>query len=481
MNVQQTSDNKVSRLAYFTVNKLYGYRKITLGFESDVKILIADNGSGKTTIMKMLVALLTGNISRLSVFEFESMEIGFRQNDGSIASRTIGSAEINLLSTDINLSHSPRLENVRRIIGPRRFDELLELTSGTLTLSQLRQHFVFLEADTTYPGLSSDFVEELKSTYKMVSSSDNVRSERRDLRLFIDTNFPFTVIYWPTYRRIEDELEFSDVNERGQARRDRQRIESAMNFGMQDIEERIAKFTDTIRSSTLRQYQSTNALMLNTLAFNPLPSLELIKQSLSRSKDLELVLSRLSTAIREPTRIRIMELINSKSIFDSKNLTLAFLLSNLISIYDGTKHGDEQIKRFLAVANGYLTDKYWHYDDIGVALQVKTKAMERVVPLGRLSSGEKQLISMLAKLYLAGLTEPRVAIFIDEPELSLSMEWQRKLLPDIISSERCALLVAATHSPFIFDNSLREHASPLFFEDIADNNTNTSLAQGIHD
>ena len=43
-------------------------------------------------------------------------------------------------------------------------------------------------------------------------------------------------------------------------------------------------------------------------------------------------------------------------------------------------------------------------------------------------------------------------MIIDEPELSLSIKWQSMLLPDIIRSGNCKLLLTVTHSPFIFDN-----------------------------
>lgn len=46
-------------------------------------------------------------------------------------------------------------------------------------------------------------------------------------------------------------------------------------------------------------------------------------------------------------------------------------------------------------------------------------------------------------------------MLIDEPELSLSVPWQKKFLPDILSAESCAGLFAVTHSPFVFDNNLR--------------------------
>jgi hypothetical protein len=40
------------------------------------------------------------------------------------------------------------------------------------------------------------------------------------------------------------------------------------------------------------------------------------------------------------------------------------------------------------------------------------------------------------------------------------------LLPDIIESGRCRFLIAATHSPFIFDNQLQANVSPLDAETV---------------
>lgn len=78
--------------------------------------------------------------------------------------------------------------------------------------------------------------------------------------------------------------------------------------------------------------------------------------------------------------------------------------------------------------------------------------------LNDLSSGEKQVVSLIAHLYL----EPRnKLVLIDEPELSLSIEWQKKILPDIARSPRCKQLLAITHSPFIFDNEMDQLATSL--------------------
>ena len=49
-------------------------------------------------------------------------------------------------------------------------------------------------------------------------------------------------------------------------------------------------------------------------------------------------------------------------------------------------------------------------------------------------------------------------MLFDEPELSLSINWQQELLPDIINSKKCNFLFCVTHSPFIYDNDVQKYA-----------------------
>lgn len=54
------------------------------------------------------------------------------------------------------------------------------------------------------------------------------------------------------------------------------------------------------------------------------------------------------------------------------------------------------------------------------------KNEEETIDLIQLSSGEKQIVSIFSKLYLE--SDEKSIIIIDEPELSLSLEWQKMLL-----------------------------------------------------
>ena len=64
----------------------------------------------------------------------------------------------------------------------------------------------------------------------------------------------------------------------------------------------------------------------------------------------------------------------------------------------------------------------------------------------KLSSGEKQMLSFLCYNAFSDKT----SIFIDEPELSLHIDWQRVLLPTLLDQSTGNQFFIATHSPFIF-------------------------------
>lgn len=76
------------------------------------------------------------------------------------------------------------------------------------------------------------------------------------------------------------------------------------------------------------------------------------------------------------------------------------------------------------------------------------------IDLKELSSGEKQLIIFLSETLLQ---EQESCIFLaDEPELSLHVEWQEALVPNILKVNSNAQILFATHSPDIV-NSYQEN------------------------
>jgi predicted ATPase len=69
----------------------------------------------------------------------------------------------------------------------------------------------------------------------------------------------------------------------------------------------------------------------------------------------------------------------------------------------------------------------------------------RYYGLSALSSGEKQILTML---YSASRSKFRGGMFlIDEPELSLHIDWQRQILAELMAQTPQCQIIACTHSP----------------------------------
>lgn len=134
----------------------------------------------------------------------------------------------------------------------------------------------------------------------------------------------------------------------------------------------------------------------------------------------------------------------------------------LLDFQQELQKNEDSISRFCEVCSEYMVDKTFIYDSPSFSFNIKADCPDgnqREVELKQLSSGEKQIVSLFSHLYLSG--GKKYFVLIDEPELSLSVPWQRRFLTDIKNGGFCSGLVAVTHSPFIYDNELKKYAHGL--------------------
>ena len=74
---------------------------------------------------------------------------------------------------------------------------------------------------------------------------------------------------------------------------------------------------------------------------------------------------------------------------------------------------------------------------------------ERLTPY-QLSSGEKQMLAILLTVLIED-QQPYV-LFMDEPEVSLHIDWQQKLIDMILSLNPSVQIILTTHSPAVIMN-----------------------------
>lgn len=85
-----------------------------------------------------------------------------------------------------------------------------------------------------------------------------------------------------------------------------------------------------------------------------------------------------------------------------------------------------------------------------------------VIPLYKLSSGEKQLLLILMRVFL--MEEEPYILLMDEPEISLHIEWQYILFEEIRRLNHNCQIITSTHSPSLFGDGWGDKL--VFVEDL---------------
>lgn len=219
---------------------------------------------------------------------------------------------------------------------------------------------------------------------------------------------------------------------------------------MQDVEKRIADITSEITQKSLIGFSNITGDLLGQLSQNfPYK----VKRKRKDDDKLRIILERVGNRISNDDKENIINYVKSG---DIANKGLLYLIDELIDLYDEQEALDKAIKDFKDTCNIYLNRKSFVYNESQVSLKIIRENSTESVELDYLSSGEKQIVSLFSKIYLE--KDENYIVLFDEPELSLSLFWQQKLLPDVMNSGQCNFLLAVTHSPFIYDNELREFA-----------------------
>lgn len=100
-----------------------------------------------------------------------------------------------------------------------------------------------------------------------------------------------------------------------------------------------------------------------------------------------------------------------------------------------------QVTLFLKILSEFIIDKKFNLDSGDLSIE----AHGEIIHYDGLSSGEKQLLIIFIETLLQK-NEPYIFL-TDEPELSLHIAWQRKIVPAIKELNPNAQIIAATHSP----------------------------------
>lgn len=451
-----------SLLERFELHGVNDYKNISIEINDDVKIISAENGSGKTTVMTILYSLLSCKISRLLEFNFKSFVLKFRGYDELVVSKRELFPNFGTEGLSDSLIESSALKKVRYYgVTNAEIYELAYL-AALGDEEEYRKCIGFRKLYDNTP-LDDDDIESIcNEIIPFVVQGEKYE----EIINFINKAMGgVKVLYLPTFRRIESsmpEFEYSKSSYRSGIRRSNQKDSEWENslifFGLKDVERKLKSLESDIKKSTFESYSRISARTLTQLLKGGSSSSEVDVGKIDM-ETVNVILARLGLSDPQIEN-RIKELTLKNKISEPEYESLRSFLGQLVEIYQEKMDYEIAFESFVKVVDSYWntpnTEKRFIYDKSNIVARVMNTYTGKPLPLGYLSSGEKQIVSVFARLYLDMGKE--YLILIDEPELSLSLEWQQKFLPDILNAPSCKQLIAITHSPFIFDNALDDYA-----------------------
>lgn len=453
-----------NKLIKFKISKLFGYQNVEIDFENKYKIIVGENGLGKTTVLNCLFYVLDKRFKKLNNIIFDSIELTF--SNKSKVYFTKNDLEFYLDKSKIHqgsqfyqiLKNSLKKDDIHNLKIVIKDKKLSEQERRLIVVTTLKKIGVNISAP-------SQFIYE--TIKKFISESESLNFQ--NIIEVLDQNISSKILYFPTYRRIESQLESLQKkinnrneyydnpffeNEIDEDDEEQSEIDEVIQFGMEDVRKKIKSITQEITHKSLIGFSKVTGDLLSQLS-KEFPNYK-AKENIDKRK-LEIILDRVGNTISNEDKYNIIEYIKSGK---KTNKGLLFLIDKLIDLYNEQEELDLAIRNFAETCNKYLNLKNFHYNESSVKLEIirdnSENSESKVIDLNHLSSGEKQIVSLFSKIYL-DLDKSFIVLF-DEPELSLSINWQQKLLPDIINSKKCNFLFCVTHSPFIYDNEVQKYA-----------------------
>jgi predicted ATPase len=459
------------KIQNFKVLGLHGKLNFNIKFDENSLILVAENGSGKTTIVNMLYYFLSRQWRKLNEYEFERISVMLNDKEYKYEKRNF--KEIAIRESKIN----------RRF--PIRYSKAVENIINEFSLSELRTSPELLEHLSLKFDVPIRIIQEMILTYGHEDFNLGKLKQIEELEEVLAKELEGTqIVYLPTYRRIEKDLKniFPDLEEsmKEYEYRRKRKLHSnnvpdyieLVEFGMDDVKERVERRCAELRGHFYNNLsRKITGSYLEDILNKRYKSFDSDKIQSFNKDALEYLLKRLDDSIISPTGKnelkKFVEKVKHEGAVSDEDKINAYFVWKLFQIYEEQQKAELDINRFVDISNDYVRKgKYFYYDNdnfkVDIFLDDDTKKDEQKekpsIDYKDLSSGEKQIVSLFSHLILS---KRKYFIIIDEPELSLSVPWQERFLPDIVNSGGCQGLLAVTHSPFIFRNNLKRFSHSL--------------------
>ena len=368
----------------------------TLEFEPDLNIITGANGSGKTTLLKLIWYLISGQIDRALYITFDHVSIGTDQFELSISSYHLQD-EFQIEWTFDEKAFSKPNDKTLLDVCPEDTEKEHKEVDKSKTSRDVR----FEDAEEDCRSLNTDIAEKMKSS-----------------------------LFFPSFRRIESGFSqqiLQDTRSARQTGRTRRRGSSARA--------RIAELSplQDAMSQTSDEQSVDNHKFVTSFSASDIT--ELLSQKHTE------ILEKINVIYADISR-DLAEKMPSNSTTEAQETDS--ILEQIREDLTNADSEEQELNNPLRSLNGFINDFFSQGITFTEKLTLGKKS--NAISPDKLSYGEQQMLSFLCYNAFSSNT----TIFIDEPELSLHVDWQRLLFRTLLKQKAGNQFFITTHSPFIY-------------------------------
>ena len=401
----------------FKIDKLWGDLDMNLIFEPDVNILIGPNGSGKTTVLNLLHSILSADLRSILDINFDQAVIKLKSFD----EKSVRTVKVKVADGFLNLS-----------VAQNKFTIDIDIISG-------------------------------RRARQLIRFDDRSNVIRRILpkKLYDELTGLVPIVWLPVSRYLpvtEDEKERYTGTDS---------VES-VNLRLRKLLERLSRYHSSLNALLSERYKKFEHQVLSEMLYRKdHGQLELFPPASPTQEEKEQLLGAFEVAglLDEEMESRIDEHFavaeevwerigkSKKADFDWEDALVLSLVHRTRAMveYAGALERDRErifasLRRYEAIVNSFFWDEKSVRIDESGELKIESSSPSDLNPY-LLSSGEKQILILLTEALLK-VDEP-VVYMTDEPELSLHILWQEKILESLVTLSGQIQIIVATHSPDI--------------------------------
>ena len=430
------------------IEKLYGLYNYNINFFEDVTFLYGENGCGKTTVLDILGAIVTGKLYRLFDYDFNRITLIYCVKNGENNFITISKYDSELI---VRYHSNGELKSNRLLNLDEKFSKnntanrqyiFFQYANEFPFLRDIAKifNYVYLPLDRTYK-LDEYYNSEFVSFYPLYRFNELDNLKKRSFSMT-----QITELIVNKYNRANRDITFINNEFRNNILKSFSEI-----YSIKDPDELFNRiFMIDEREKTISEILRIKKEYIKILEnLNILKDIDFNEYKIYFEEFIDDIRSIKSTYDNN------MDTIGPKIMRSLIKYQELLRLDSIIKIAEEVETKKEKVKKplsdFLNIVNDFIgkgsVKKELKLDRNGSPyLFVEPN---KKISLNDLSSGEKQIVIFFAYLILH-LKQNLEGIFIvDEPEMSLHLYWQMLFVDKIQEANLNIQLILATHAPEI--------------------------------